>query len=338
MRRFVLSAIVILLAAAASAGTPHALDRNGVLWGASAGPEGLVLTAQRDGATLVTSTVPFAVASAGAVDSEIQVAVDELTGKVVVVWQRNWSPALSDIMLAVWKDGVWERIATLSADMSSHPRFPAIQLSRVRTTVPDAQAPNDASRATTVEDSFVHVVWWDGSGTAQHGLYGLLCLTAAADDAEALYERSLDDFIWIGGGCSLPAPQSILERPLIASQPVNDRAYLFHGSRRACLFQVVEVSFTLDSATSGIIVTAQRRRHTPVFGVKKLFAVPNSMSLEGARFLLGDDLTPVAYRVTGGTVEYISSTGFRWSPKRSLAVGDDLRIEQAIPLVESLAH
>src|SRR5512141_2781105 len=136
MRRLVLSAIVIVLAAAASAGTPHALDRNGVLWGASASPEGLVLTAQRDGATLVTSTVPFAVATAGATDTEIQVAFDELTGKVIVVWQRNWSSSLSDIMAAVWKDGVWERIATLSADMSSHPRFPAIQLSRVRTSVP----------------------------------------------------------------------------------------------------------------------------------------------------------------------------------------------------------
>ncbi len=338
MRRLALPAIMILLAAAASAGASHSLDRSGALWSASSSPEGLVLTAQRDGQMLVRSTVPFAVAAPGASDSEIQVAADELTGKVAVVWQRNWSASLSDIMLAVWKDGVWERVATLSADMSSHPRFPSVQLSRVKTTVPDAQTPDDPSRAVVVEDSFLNVVWWDGSGSSQHGFYGLLCLTAAADEAGALYQRSLDDFVWLGGSCSFPAPQSALERPLIASQPVSDRAYLFHGSRRACLFQLVEVSFVLDTSSNGIIVSAQRRRHTPVFGVKKLFAVPTSMSLEGARFLLGTDLTPVAYRVTEGKVEYISASGIRWSPKRSLTVDDDLRLDQAIPLIESLAH
>lgn len=338
MRRIVLSALLILLATAASAGSPHALARNGILWGAAAAPEGLVLTAQRDGAVLSRSTVPFAVATPDATDTEIQVAADELTGKVVVAWQRNWSPTLSDIMVAVWKDDAWERVTVLSSDMSSHPRFPLIQLSRVKTTVPDPAAPDDASRATVVEDSFVHLVWWDGSGAAQHGTYGLLCLTADVDDPTAVYQRNLDDLLWLGSGCSLTPPQSVLERPLIASQPAEDRAYLFHGSRRACLFQLVEVSFTLDQSSTAPIVTAQRRRHTPVFGVKKLFAVPTSMSLQGARFLVGEDLNPVAYRVNAGNVEYISSSGVRWTPKRSLIVGDDLTVDQAIPLVENLVR
>ncbi len=338
MRRLVLPAIVIFLAAVAGAGTPHSLDRGGVLWSAASSPDGLVLTAQRDGQTLVSSTVPFAVATAGATDSEIQVAADDLTGKVAVVWQRNWSSDVSDIMLAVWNAGAWERVTTLSSDMSSHPRFPAVQLSRVSSTVPNPLAPSDPSQATVVEDSFLHAVWWQGSGSAQHGSYGLLCLTAAPDDATAIYLRNLDDLLWLGAGCSFPAPQSVLERPLIASQPVSDRAYLFHGSRRACLFQLVEVSFTIDDSANGINVTIQRRRHTPVFGVKKLFAVPGSMSLDGARILLGTDLNPVAYRVSGGKVEFISSTGVRWSPKRSLTLDDDLSVDQAIPLVESLAH
>jgi hypothetical protein len=338
MRRLALPAIMIVLAAAAIAGTPHSLDRSGVLWTASSGPEGLLLTAQRDGRTLVQSTVPFAVAAPGATDSEIQVAADDLTGKVAVVWQRNWSSDVSDIMLAVWNEGAWERVAPLSSDMSARPRFPAIQLSRVRSTVPDAEAPDDPSRVTVVEDSFLNIVWWEGFSSAQHGLYGLVCLTAAADEAGAVYERNLDDLLWLGSGCAFPAPQSVLERPLIASQPATDRAYLFHGSRRACLFQLVEVTFVLDNPASGIIVSAQRRRHTPVFGVKKLFAVPSSMSLDGARIVLGTDLNPVAYRVTGSKIEYISSSGVKWSPKRSLTVDSDLRIDQAIPLVESLAR
>jgi hypothetical protein len=338
MRRALLPAFVILLAAVAGAGTPHSLDRNGVLWSANAAPEGLVLTAQRDGEILVHSAVPFAVATPGAADVEIQVAADDLTGKVAVVWQRNWSASASDIMLAVWRANAWERITVLSSDMSSHPRFPAVQLSRVRTSIADPQAPNDPSRVTVVEDSFLHVVWWDGSGSSQHGTYGLLRLTAAADEDDAIYQRNLDELLWLSSGCNVPAPDGVLERPLIASQPVSDRAYLFHGSRRACLFQLVEVSFTVDPPANGFLVTAQRRRHTPVFGVKKLFAVPSSMNLDNARILLGTDLNPVAYRVSSGKVEYISTSGVKWTPKRSLVVGDDLSIDQAIPLVESLAH
>jgi hypothetical protein len=338
MRRLLLCALSIFLAVGASAGTPHSLDRSGVLWTASSQPEGLVLTAQRDGAELVRTTVPFAVATEGAADKEISVAADELTGKVAVVWQRAWSQGVSEIMLGVWSSGAWERIVSLSPDLSSQARYPAVQLSRVRSTYPDPEAPNDATRAIAVEESFLHVVWWTGSGSSQHGSYGLLRLGAAADEADAITIRSLDELVWLGNGCAWPAPASVLERPLFASQPVGDRAYLFHGSRRACLFQLVEVGFTLEDVPAGPIVTAQRKRHTPVFGVRKLFAVPSSMSLDGARFVVGTDLNPVAYRVVDGKIEFISSSGVRWTPKRSVPVDGELTLDQAVPLVENLAR
>ena len=337
MRRTLLCALLIAFAAAASAGTSHFLDRTGTLWSASSQPEGLVLTAQRDGAEVARTTVPFAQATAGATDIEISVAADELTGKVTVVWQREWSAGVSEVMLGVWNSGAWERIVALSDDMSAHPRYPSIQLSRVQSTIPNPEAPSDPARATVVDDSFLQIVWWTGSGSGQHGMHGLIRLNAAADGSEAIATRNLDELLVLGTGCFWPAPASVLERPLFASQATSDRAYMFHGSRRACLFQLVEVSFTLEDAPSGI-VTAQRRRHTPVFGVRKLFAVPASMSLEGARILVGPDLNPVAYRVTGSTIEYISSSGIKWTPKRSLPVDNGLTLDRAIPLVEHLAH
>jgi predicted aconitase with swiveling domain len=332
MRRLLLGALSLLFAVAATAGTPYSLDRGGTLWSAAAQPEGLLLTAQRDGAEIVRSLVPFPAATAGAQDIEISVAADELTGKVAVLWQREWSAGVSDIMLGVWSAGAWERVATLSADMSEHPRFPAAQLSRVSSTVPAS----DGGSA-VVEESFLHAVWWTGSGPSQHGSYALLRLSADAAEPDAIVTRNLDDLVWLGTGCAWPAPASILERPLFASQAAGSSAFLFHGSRRACLFQLLEVSFRLEDAP-GPIVTAQRKRHTPVFGVRKMFGVPASMSLEGARILLGDDLNPVAYRVVDGTIEYISSSGIRWTPKRSLAVDGALTIDRAIPLVEHLAR
>ena len=339
MRRSAYLAIAgLLLATAAGAGTSHYLDRAGVLWSASSQPDGLVLAANRDGAELLRTTVPFADGATGGSDSGISVAADELTGKVTVVWQRNWSAETSEVMLGVWNNGAWERVTALSTAMSGRPRYPEVQLTRVQSTVPDPAAPGDPSRTTVVEDSFLHVVWWTGSGSSQHGEYGLLRLTAGVDEGDALSVRSLDDLVWLSGGCLWPPPQTALEHPLFASQPVGDRAFLFHGSRRACMFQLLEIHFEVEETPSSGIVTAMRRRHTPVFGVRKLFAVPNSMSLEGARFLLGTDLNPVAYRVLDGSIEYISSSGIRWTPKRSLPVGGELTVDRAIPLVEHLVR
>jgi hypothetical protein len=102
MRRTFLACILIFGATAAFAANPYYLDHNGVLWTASPDTQGLILTGQQDGVQVVRSVVPFPVAISGANDSQIQVAADDLTGKVAVVWQRNWTANASEVMLAVW--------------------------------------------------------------------------------------------------------------------------------------------------------------------------------------------------------------------------------------------
>jgi len=339
MRRAALSAFLIVVAAAANAASSHFLDRNGTLWSASSQPEGLVLVGERDEQVLVRAVIPFDTTAYGASESEINVVADELTGKVAVVWQRSWFPASSEIMLAVLKDGQWERIEALVSDFDIYARFPAIRLSRVRSLAPEPDDPTSSYHTTVIEDSFLNVVWWTGYGPGQHGVLALVRLTAAPEDPEAITTHNLDLLMAGWGGCATTPPATLIERQLFASKPVEDRAYLFHGSRRSCLFQLLEISFTLsDPPAGGTIVTAQRKRHTPVFGVRKLYAVPDSMSLEGARIVVGDDLNPVAYRVVGPRVEYISSSGVRWSPRRSLPVDGELTLDQAIPLIEQLAR
>ncbi|MFH1175892.1 MAG: hypothetical protein V1750_00695 [Acidobacteriota bacterium] len=341
MRRISILLVVLLLAIPAAAGTPYFLDRDGRLWQARSTPAGLALTAERDGEVLVNCSVPFASEVPGASDREIQVAADQLTGKVAVVWQRNFSAELSEIMLAVWNDGNWENITSLTQIPASRPRFPTVKLSQISSSEPDPEASADAPRELVVEDSFLHIAWWEGGGASQHGGYALLCLTAAPDEDGALVTRNIDQFVQNASGTALPTPQGALEHPLFAADSTRDRALLFHGSRRAPLFQLVEISFKLEAPPApaeGISVVAQRRRHTPVFGVRGLYPVPRQMTLEGARIILGSDLTPVAYRVNGGKIEYMSATANGWSPRRTLAVDGELTLDRAIPLIENLVH
>ena len=342
MRRTLLTLVLLLAATAVMAANPYFLDRNAVLWKASSTQQGLVLTGERSGDVVVRSLVPFTLGVAGSSDTQIQVAADEVTGKVAVVWQRNWSAVASEIMLAVWREGSWERIEYLSSALAAQPRNPTIQLSDVTTTEPDPDAPDDAGRATVVRDTFLHVIWWQGTGD-QGAEYALLRLTADAGEPEDLVQRHLDGFAGIGMACDTPAPPDVLEHPLFAAQTPRDRAFILFGSEGNCLFHLLEVGFTLDKGpggdTGGVTVIAQRRRHMPIFGVRKSFPMNRDVSMEAARIVLGSDLKPVVYRVVNGnTVEYVTATDTGWSPRRTLTVKDGMTMDQAIPLVENLAR
>jgi hypothetical protein len=334
MRRVLVLLLLAAAAPAALAASPYALDRTGVLWRAVATPAGLELSGERDGARVVQDLVPFPLTIAGSSDSEIQVVADELTGKVAVVWQRSWSESSSEILAAVWKDG-WEQLVTLAPDLAANPRSPLTRLSQVRTTV-EAATPDEQA---VVEDSFLQVIWWEGTEAAQHASYALLRLTAAPDSEDRLIQRNLDELLTVGIGCSSPVPVGVLEHPLFAAGGPRDDTRLFFGTQQACLFQLVEVGFQLEEPNpEGFTVTAQRRRHVPVFGVRKVYPVPMGMDLAGARILLGRDLAPVAYRVGPEQVQYLVGSADGWSDPRTLAVSPDLTVDQAIALVENLAR
>lgn len=339
MHRLASFALTFMVAAAAVAATPYYLDREGVLWKATATASGLVLSGEHNGQPVVSSTVPFAVGMPGTSDEAIQVAADEVTGKVVVVWQRNWGEASSEIIAAVWSDSGWEQILHLTGDASLNPRSPAIRISQVSETVPD---PADPSSTITNTDSFLHLLWWEGSGDAQHAMYALLRLTAAPDDADRLLVKNLDDFVRVGLACDAPPPASVVEHPLFASDASRDRALLFFATSQSCLFHLVEVSFQFPDPPAqddgGLVASDQRRRARPIFGERRVFRSPRGIVLEGARVLLGPDLSPVAYRVAGDRLEYVVVTSAGWSDLRVLPVSDGLTIDQAIPLVEGLAR
>lgn len=342
MRRAAFVMLTLLLAPGLWAASPFALDPQGVLWKAASSREGMLLTAEANGQEIVRSLVPYVVGIGGSVDRDIQVAVDDLTGKVTVVWQRHFAPGYSQILLAVWHEGTWERVEPLTEDFSLDPRHPQSRLSRVETTVLENVEGQDEPVPVTYRDSFLHIAWWEGTGETQHGAFALLRLSAQPDDASSLAIVDLDSLIPAGLGCSTAPPQEVLEHPLFASVSARDRAVVFFGSRRICLMHLAEVSFALEpplpEGSPDFQIRIQRRRHMPIFGVRRVFQVPQAMDLTGARILVGANLQPVAYKVQGDKILYVTATPQGWSPLRTLPVRDGLSLDQAIPLVEELAR
>ena len=337
IRRVLTLLAAILLAASALAANPFYLDRDGVLWKAGTSADGLVLTGSRDGVEVVKSSVPFGLGLYGVKDEQIQVVADVMTGTVVVVWQRSWSETASEVLMALWRDGAWLSINRISGDVFTNPRFPSIQLAQVST---------ESDSGETVRDSFIQALWWEGSMEEQHGALAIVPLTGAIDPISERSVYNLQDFIPIGISCRTPAPPEVLEHPLFAADRDRSRAFIFYGDEGDCLFYLLEVTYSLDAGAretwqgpeAGATEIAQRRRHMPIFGVKKVFLLPQAFSLANSRVVIGADLVPVAYHIGDGALEYVVNQGLEWSEPRTLLLQDDLALEQAIPLVENLAR
>lgn len=345
MRRFLISLVALLIAAAASAAPPYFLDRSGTLWRASDTPAGLVLTGERDGSEVVRSTVPFAIGFDGAADTSIQVAADEITGKVAVTWQRFWVEGVSEIFLAVWSEGSWERVVTLSADASTFPRFPSAIPTRVSSTALELDESTGEMVKTTVTESFLHVVWWEGVGAGQGAHYALVRFADDNGEARVVVTKALDDLLPLGLACTLEGNEAAIKHANFVSQMARDRALVLFGSFESCSLHLLEVRFQLGDSELSFgpenapsTTVASRKRHMPIFGVTGTYQVPQNFSLDSARVVMGSDFTPVAYTVSDQTLEYVVFEGVSWSLARTLSVRDDLTLDQAIPLVEGLAR
>ena len=336
MRRFAVIAAAFLAASAVFAATPYYLARDGILWKGASSPAGLVLTGEKAGVEVVRQTVPFTLGVGGSSDTGIQVAADEVSGKVAVVWQRNWSAGYSDIMLAVWSAGTWERVEVLSDDVTANPRNPVIETSQVASQEAD---PADPETTITVRDSFLSVLWWQGDGASQRAGLAVLRLTASDSEPTPLTRSALGGLGILGTSCDTGSPESVIEHPLFASQPDTSRALAFYGAADSCTVNLLEIRFVLDRLPDGgATVTGQRGRHRPVFGVRKTFPSPLDFQMASARAVVGPDLNPVLYKVRDGHLEYTLATKNGWTALRTLEVKPDLTMDQAIPMVESLAR
>ncbi|MGC8916024.1 MAG: hypothetical protein ACP5NF_03505 [Thermoanaerobaculum sp.] len=338
MKRLVCLASFLALAASAFAAEPYTLDRSGVFWKVEASTSGVVLVGVKNGEEVVRSLVSFPLGIAGQNDSNLQLVADELTGKVVLAWQRNWSEAYSDVVLAVWNQGQWERVSYLGGNASLRPRNPVLKLAQATSTYPD---PEDPEKTVTVSESFALLTWWQGDGDQQGARLAILRLAASPDEDDALSVREVVSSPGIGFNCPQPLSSEAVERPTFAAEPPGPVSHLLVASPSTCLLFVHEIRLELDNPQTeegGLGVVAMRRRHTPIFGVRRVLPVPQGVAAEGTRVVLGPDAQPVLYRVLPDRVSYTVATPQGWSEARTLQVGPQLPLDKAIALVENLAR
>jgi len=340
MKRSALALIFFFATALAFAADQVALDRNGVFWRLEATPSGTLLVGTKDGQEVARSLVPFPLGVAGQTDRNLQMVADDLSGKVVLAWQRQWGPLYSDIVLAVWNQGTWERVSYLTGDSTLQPRNPSLKLSSATSSYPD---PEDPEKTITVTDSFALVLWWQGTEDQQRAKLAVLHLQASPEEENSLRVYELATSPGFGINCAQPLPAEALEHPTFANEPPGPVSHLLVASPTTCLLFVHEIQLQLEPPTSnsqegGMGAVALRRRHTPIFGVRKVLPVTGQLAAAGTQAVIGADLKPVLYRVVPEGVEYTVADEQGWSPKRLLRLEGGLTLDRALALVAGLAR
>ena len=345
MRRALIGVVALLVAGSTASAAPYCLDRSGTLWRVKATDAGVVLTGERDGSEIVHAPVPLPLGFDGLSNSTFHLVADEVTGKVALVWQQWWAEGYADILVAVWAQGSWEPVLTLSQNPAAFPEFPTVLATVASSEVTTTDWQSGGTTTTTVREGFLHVLWWEAAGESRGAHYALVCLAGSNETAEVVSVKSLNDLLPLGLGCTLEGTESAVQYPTFVNQGNKAKAMALFGSFESCSLHLLQVEFRLvdegtvpNSEKAPGSTVASRKRHMPIFGVVGTYQVPQNFALDGARVVMGSDLTPVAYRVAGDTLEYVLFEGGSWSAPRTVPVGDGLTMDQAIPLVENLAR
>jgi len=289
-----------------------------------------------DGATadfVVPQTAELAPTSLG-------ISVDEASGSIYVVWQRN-QRYLTSVDFAALVGGTWFGPYTLAGNALASARNPQMLIDTVETEI--EVAPGDEGEEPTTEilaTTFLHIVWWshaseDDPGVAYFGALPLL------DDGTPAFEEfdpaPLADLLPYGIGCSgIEDDASALTFPKLFVDPETGNPHVLATDFGECLFQIVRVLYQVEDRGEDFVGT-KRRRHITVYRVERTIAVNPQLKLAGASAEVGHDLSIVLHWDAEDAIDYMQLTEDDASEVRTLKL-DGLTHEQAVDLIRSLAR
>ncbi len=335
-RRFIVLATCLLVATVALAAPSNVvLDRSGTLYRAVRTTDGIsvVITGADESNRL--EMVP---GTANTVISDLSLAVDPLTGAVVVTWTNASVPGGDRVEIAVLVADLWFgpfALGTSGDGISTHPA----------TLLQTIEEPSEDGEASSL--SVVLVTWWwaPSEDSMAEGNAVLAVLPLGQDGEPMIDELSVEplrtETPW-GVACEASSHADSLTYPYPFIDPATGEVNVMYVDFTDCLFSIQQVGIEAEVTGGGEDsgdddVTSQRRRHVVVFGRTTMIAIPTRVSFERATFEVGRNLSIVAYWDAENSIEYVRMDESGWSETKSLPLGGDLDHEQAVQLIRKLA-
>jgi hypothetical protein len=304
------------------------LTRAGDLYGVGQTETGLVVTVTMSDGSSLELEVPQ---TTGIDATSVDVAVDELTGSIFVLWQEG-AGADSTVVFANYTEDTWFGPMILAGGDGTAAMNPEMLVFRhsAEVEVEGEELPR------LYEDTFVHIAWWGFVGAPNDGsayYSGVPLDEQGMPDFIDFEPRAVSELLPFGINCSVGSEAPALLHPRLFVDPESGNPHIFAADLGQCLFQIIELSYQPEVESM-----AKRRRRVVVLGRARMLTIRGDVNLATAKVGIGHNLSVVMYWDESEDVEYIRADDEGWSDMRSLSTGEDLSRDRAIELIRDLAH
>jgi hypothetical protein len=332
IRSCLIAVIVLGVAGSAGAAGPMALTRAGDLYNVAIGHNLVVVTARYADGTVSDLVVPQ---SALAVPESLQVGVDETTGAIHVLWQRQ-TGMNARLRLATFIDGTWIGPTTFAGYDGTAAFNPQMLIDHVVTTVKDE---GDEGEDPTFEDvaaTFLHLAWWSQASADDPGMAKYAAVRIDEQTGEPQFwdmaPIELVDLLPFGIVCFDLIAGDNLKHPKLFFDPQTNNPHVFATDITNCHFQILEVG-------SEIEVVDKRRRQIIILRKATMIALRPTLPLATGRLEVGSGLKLLMHwDGEDDTLNYVELDPEGISATKTLHLTSDLSHEQAVGLVRELAR
>jgi hypothetical protein len=336
IRVCLIAAIALGVAGVTGAAGPMVLTSNGDLYSAGTRDNQVVLTARYADGTVEDLFIPQ---SAAAIESSLQVGVDETTGAVYVLWQK-WSGMDARLRLAGYLDGTWIGPRTFAGGDGTAALNPVMLIHRPVSTVVDGFDEDGEPVRTELATSFLHLAWWsqfseDDGGRAQYAAVELN--VNGVPQFNEMEPVDLQGLFPFGIACFEFEASENLRHPKLFIDPASNNPHVFATDFSDCFFQILELVPVVEEEDQGI---EKRRRQIIILRKAKMIALRPELPLAKGKLVVGSGLKMLMYwdGDLENTVQYLELDEAGLYETRSLALDEKLGHELAVELIRELAH
>jgi hypothetical protein len=337
IRICLIAAIALGVAGAAGAAGPMVLTSDGDVYAAATSDNQVVITARYADGTVSDLIVPQ---SAAAIESSLQVGVDEVSGAVYVMWQKS-DGMEARLRVAGYLDGTWLGPRTIAGGDGTAAYNPDLLLHRSTIQVIEGTDENDEPIVTELETSFLHLAWWTQFSEDDPGLatYGAIELRDNGTPIWlSLAPVELYDLLPYGVGCFEFEAGDNLRHPKLFVDPQSGNPHVFATDLASCHFQILEI---LPSSSDGEVASFEkRRRQIIILRHASAIALRPDLPLSTGRLEIGKGLSLLMHWDSDeeDAVLYQELDEEGISETKTLVLDEQIDHEQAVDLIRELVR
>jgi hypothetical protein len=336
IRSCLIAAVALGVAAASGAAGPMALTQDGDLYMASTRDNQVVVTARYADGSVEELFIPQ---SAAAVESSLQVGVDESTGALYVLWQKKTGME-ARLRLAGYLDGTWIGPRTFAGGDGTAALNPALLIHRPVSVVEIGTDEYGEPIFEELATTFLHLAWWSQYSEDDPGVAMYAAVEIPGNGVPQFNDMTpvaLQGLFPYGIACFEFEANENLYHPKLFIDSASNNPHVFATDFGDCFFQILEIATDVEEEELNF---EKRRRQIIILRKASMIALRPELPLARGKLVVGSGLKMLMHwdGEADDIVHYLELDKQGLHETKTLVLDDKVDHETAIELIRSLAE